>query len=62
MICYRDISFCAEGDTCQVRIGCNRHFSDEEKDKAAKWWGGDDYPVCFAPMAETCERRKEGTT
>ena len=59
MICYRDISFCAEGDDCPMRDGCPRYFSPEEQVKAEKWWDGADYPVAFMPMEETCERRKE---
>lgn len=58
MICYRDMSFCADGDYCPMRAGCPRYFSHEEQVKAAKWWGSDDCPVAFMPMAETCERLK----
>lgn len=59
MICYRDMSFCANSDDCPVRDGCPHYFSPEEQAKATKWWGSTDYPVAFMAMAETCKRRKD---
>lgn len=59
MICYRDMAFCAEGDQCPARVGCDRYFSPEERVSAMKWWGNASVPVAKQTMADTCQRRKE---
>ena len=56
MISYRDMSFCDDADSCPVREGCPRYFSEAEKEKAVKWWGDEGVPVAFMPMAHKCER------
>ena len=59
MICYKDMAFCSDGQNCSARIGCDRFFGYEEREKAVKWWGGNDAPVAFMNFAATCKRRKE---
>ena len=44
MIGYRDMTFCPF-------LGCShkdcwRRLTDEVREEAIKWWGGDDVPIC----------------
>lgn len=59
MIVYRDMAFCSDSDDCRVRVGCERFYGYEEREKAVKWWGGSDVPVMFMSFAASCERRKK---
>ena len=45
MICYKDKTFCRES-TCANFKTCHRALTEEVKENAKKWWGGDDYPIC----------------
>ena len=60
MICFRDQSFCAESAEC-ANTECRRKWTDELAYQANRWWGGEDAPVAFMPMRETCGKFiKEG--
>lgn len=45
MLCYRDRTWCSQ--TCNNKK-CDRNFTDEERDKAIKWWGSVFAPVAFS--------------
>ena len=48
-MCYKDQTFCKS----EVKEHtCNREFTEEDKIKAEKWWGGKDYPVSFGKFCE----------
>lgn len=55
MICFRDMSFCADAEECANAQGCHRYFNAEQQSAAKRWWGGDDAPVAFMSFKETCE-------
>lgn len=59
MVCYRDMCFCLDAETCPKREGCSRYFSPAEQARAVRWWGNENVPVAFSPMAATCERLHE---
>lgn len=59
MICFRDMSFCADSDQCANAQGCGRNFDDEQKAAAKRWWGNDGAPVAFMSFKETCELFKD---
>jgi hypothetical protein len=46
MICYKDRTWCTFS-TCSnfSRDKCFRAFTEEEKERAIKWWGSDEYPI-----------------
>ena len=44
MICYRDRSWC-NPSTCQGKCG-DRKFTEEDRERAIQWWGGEDFPLC----------------
>ena len=43
MICYRDTTFCISPNCT-----CGRTLTDEIKEAAKKWWGGDGAPIAVA--------------
>ena len=48
---FRDMTFCHSdcGNTA-----CWRHFGDDDREAARKWWGGDDYLVAWANFSTNC--------
>ena len=58
MICFQDRSFCAESDQCD-NDRCGSRWTPELRQQAVKWWGGDDAPVAFMSMKDTCGKFKE---
>jgi len=48
MICYRDRTFCSE-TSCDNKE-CPYLFTDEDKEKAEKWWEGSAYPVALSKL------------
>jgi len=60
MIHYRDMTFCA-GNGCTKFDTCPRALTEKVKADAAKWWGGDDAPICRFSKPEKLEcYRAEG--
>ena len=56
MICYRDMTFCADQIICATTDSeCSRRFTDEDKRKAIQV----DIPVAYASFKETCAKFKE---
>lgn len=53
MICYRDMTFCSA--KCATTT-CRRNFTEEEAQKARKWWGDspDGPPVAFSDFSDHC--------
>lgn len=54
MICYKDRGWCSKSEECNEN--CFRRLTEEEKVKAKKWWGGDDFPVQYADYSNECEK------
>lgn len=46
MMGYGDITWC-KGDGCKKFDTCPRAFNEAQKQRAKRWWGSDDYPVCY---------------
>lgn len=38
-----------------VNTACMRHFGDDDRAAAEKWWGGDDYPLAIADFSNHCQ-------
>ncbi len=53
MICYRDMSFCAESAQCATNT-CARHWDDDKQAAADRWWGKEGAPVAFMSFRENC--------
>jgi hypothetical protein len=43
---YRDMTFCTFYKDCANASTCHRPLTDEVIERAKKWWGGDDVPIC----------------
>lgn len=50
MICYRDMTFCADDDKCGEKF-CSRRLTADDEAKAAKMG----IPVAFANFSSTCK-------
>lgn len=57
MICYKDMTFCSDFDVCATK-DCHRQFTQEERERAEKWWGGKDFPVAWSSFKNNCESFK----
>ena len=53
MICYRDMTFCSA--LCGTE-DCTRNFTDDDRQKAEKWWEGcaGGPPIAFADFSDGC--------
>ena len=62
MMGYRDMTFCS-GDGCLAFDKCPRAITEKVKADAAKWWGGDDFPIVqwANPSAQDCYELKPTT-
>ena len=58
MLCFRDQAYCAESSEC-ANTDCRRKWTDELQRQATRWWGGEDAPVAFMSMRETCGKFEE---
>ena len=47
MICYRDKTFCGFYDKCKHGKFCRDALTEEIKEEAVKWWGGQNAPISF---------------
>ena len=54
MICFRDMTFCKSD--C-VNSECHRHFGDEERFGAERWWKNleGEPPVAFSDFSGNCD-------
>lgn len=57
MICFRDMSFCSASDHC-LTTDCPRHFGEDDKKAAEKWWGGPDAPIAIMDFQTGCKEYK----
>lgn len=54
MLCYRDRSYCSWSNKCG-NDSCHRKFTEEDREHATKWWGDENFPVCYGDFyTETC--------
>lgn len=53
MICYRDQTFCPYG-TCVKFNKCPTAFTKEVEERAIKWWGSKEAPVCLYTEQPDC--------
>jgi len=51
-MCYKDMTWCCSPNCSNE---CGRQFTQEDRVKAIKWWGDDDFPLA---VSEFCD--KEG--
>lgn len=53
MMCFRDKTFCSSDCTNAL---CHRHFGEDERAAARRWWGHDpdNAPVAFADFSADC--------
>jgi hypothetical protein len=52
-MCYRDRTFCVSPN-CQNK--CGSKLTDEIREAARQWWGGEDAPIA---VAEICDEHGE---
>lgn len=61
MICYHDRTYCQFWLLCKNGHTCDRALTDEVKNDAAEWWGGDDAPICtYGSLSECFVRMFDG--
>ncbi len=58
MIGYKDMTFCRENE-CRLFRDCHRALTEEVREKARLWYGGDDAPICLFSDVPTCFEGKE---
>ncbi len=58
MISYKDMTFCRENE-CRLFNDCHRALTDEVREEARLWYGGDDAPICLFADVPTCFEGKE---
>ena len=46
MLCFRDRSWCVQSlnEICSSS-SCTRFFTQEDREQAIIWWGGEDFPL-----------------
>ncbi len=54
MIGYRDMTFCPFYQDCKNAPDCHRPLTPEVREYAAKWWGGEDAPICVFMEKPEC--------
>ena len=54
MRCYKDRTFCNFGLICKNSTDCDRVLTDEIKNDAEKWWGGEGAPICMYSNFPDC--------
>lgn len=52
MISYKDQTWCASD--C-ANTACFRNFTPDERARAIRWWGGEDFPMAQADFRATCD-------
>ena len=45
-MCYRDMTFCKEHETCEDGKVCGRALTHKVKADADLWWGDTGAPIC----------------
>ena len=48
---FRDMTFCASDCT---NTDCRRHFGDDDRAAARKWWGNDKAPIAWSDFSKGC--------
>lgn len=51
MMCYKDMVFCAHSKDCSNNK-CHRNFTQEEREKAIKWWGSENFPIAYSDLRD----------
>lgn len=59
MISYRDMTFCKHHEDCAKAATCHRPLTDEVREKARKWWGGDDVPIAVFGNRPACHSKND---
>lgn len=59
MIGYADKTWCRYSNECADGDTCFRAFTDKDHEKAVKWWGNADYPICVYVTKPECFREKQ---
>ncbi len=54
MISYRDMTFCKHWETCAKAKHCDRPLTDEVREAAKQWWGGDGAPIAVFTDTPSC--------
>lgn len=56
MICFRDMTYCADAEQCKNKEGCFRWFSPKEQAAADKWWGKEGAPIALSEFKGRCAK------
>lgn len=56
MICYKDKTWC---NNPKCDNSCGRKLTEEEHQKAIKWWGNESYPISMADFHKKKEEEKQ---
>lgn len=58
MMCFRDMTFCANSDEC-ANDQCARHWNNDLQHQADAWWGGEGAPVAMGFYKTVCGKFME---
>jgi len=61
MIVFMDMTFCTFWENCAKADECHRPLTPDVHERALKWWGGPDYPICTFVNQPSCHQLKEKT-
>lgn len=53
MMCYKDMTWCTFSD-CKNKDNCHRYFTKEDRARATKWWGNEDFPLAYFAEKPDC--------
>lgn len=59
MIHYKDMTFCPFHEDCKKAKECQRPLTEEVKDDADIWWGGNkgEAPICMFSEKPSCHEK-----
>lgn len=53
-MCYKDKTWCNFYKDCVDSKKCHRVLTDKEKLQAIKWWGSEDFLICYLTDKPKC--------
>lgn len=59
MLCYKDKAFCPFFKECANGNNCKEALTEQLKEDAKKWWGGDNAPIFVLTTKPNCFCIKE---
>lgn len=58
-MCYKDMTFCPFSRGCKGASTCGRAITPEVLERAYKWWGSKEAPICTFIDKPKCYNEEE---